>query len=174
MLWLRCLIVAALTMTGAFAQNGAAPGMHGGRPETKVPFGAIKHWSTLRIRLDRSGCYGTCPIYSVEIAGDGTVNYLGERFVAVTGGRTAHIDRKVVRALYRAFARADFFWTFDEYRGPVTDFPTFEVTLCFDGRSKRVVDYAGKSIGMPNEIAELEHAIDAAAGTEKWIKPGKP
>src|SRR5262249_8922020 len=36
--------------------------------------------------------------------------------------------------------------------------------------TKQVRDYAGRMIGMPNEIAQLESAVDAAAGTDKWVE----
>jgi hypothetical protein len=144
------------------------------RPAQKIAFPAIADWRTLKIRLERSGCFGTCPIYSVEITGDGTVNYLGERFVAVSGGQTTHISQKAVRDLYDAFVKADFFWTLDEYMGHVTDLPTYKVTLSFDGRTKRVVDYAGQMVGLPKAVADVEDAIDKTAGTEKWTRKNTP
>lgn len=33
---------------------------------------------TLTIQLERTGCYGTCPAYSVTIHGDGRVEYNGK------------------------------------------------------------------------------------------------
>ena len=147
---------------------GAASAAADSRPAVRTPFPAIADWSSLRIRLLRTPCLGRCPAYSVEINGDGTVVYEGEHFVARQGLHTAHIPDQAVRRLYDAFVKAEFFWTFDEYRSPVTDFPTYIVTLSFDGRSKTVVDYAGKLEGMPREIVDLEEAIDATAGTRQW------
>lgn len=162
MAWFRtiiCGVVAGFLAVAAAAADS--------RPAQRTPFPAITDWSTLRIRLLRTPCLGRCPAYSVEINGDGTVVYEGEHFVAQQGVR-ARISEVAVRRLYDAFVRAEFFWTFDEYRSPVTDFPTTIVTLSFDGRSKTVLDYAGTFEGMPKEIAELEDAIDAAAGTRQW------
>ena len=172
-------VFASVCLAGPLAHAAAVENITinrivGVRPGHKVPFPAIADWSTLRIRLERSACFGTCPIYSVEISGDGTVNYLGERFVKVTGGQTAHISRKAVRDLYAAFVKADFFWTKDSYEAPITDLPTYTVSISFDGRAKSVLDYAGKSQGLPKAVADLEDAIDKAAGTEKWIKGKTP
>lgn len=33
------------------------------------------------IQLERTMCFGECPVYKVEILSDGTVNYNGEMFV---------------------------------------------------------------------------------------------
>lgn len=161
-----CLVFLAATGVPALAKGD-------GRPPEKTPFPAISDWSTLKIRLERTPCFGTCPQYSVEISGDGTVTYMGLRFVAVTGVRTAQISKQALHNLYDAFAKAEFFWTFDEYAAPITDLPTYNVTLSFDGHSKTVEDYAGRHVGMPKEITELEDAIDAAAGTDRWIKGDK-
>jgi hypothetical protein len=139
------------------------------RPKVKVPFPPIADWNSLRISLERTPCYGTCPGYSVEIAGDGTVTYMGHHFVAEKGVRSAKIPQAAVRALFEAFVKADFFWSFDEYTAPITDLPTQVVSISFDGHSKSVLDYAGQHEGLPKAIADLEEAIDTAAGTGKWI-----
>jgi hypothetical protein len=139
------------------------------RPAVKVPFPQIKDWSSLRIRLERTTCYGWCPAYSVEIGGDGSVSWFGTRFVDAKGSRSSQVPQEKVRALYDAFVKADFFWTLDEYVAPITDLPTATVTISFDGYQKRVVDYAGGHVGMPKVIDDLEDAIDALAGTKEWV-----
>jgi ankyrin repeat protein len=139
------------------------------RPSSKVPFPAISDWSTLKIALARGPCLGDCPGYTVEIDGDGTVRYEGGLFTAVPGKHVTHIPVSAVRVLYDSFVKADFFWTFDEYRATITDNPTFLVTIAFDGNKKQVVDYAGLMVGMPEEVEKLEDAIDAAAATKKWV-----
>ncbi len=146
---------------------------NGGRPQKRVPFPEIRDWSSLRITLSRSVCFGACPAYTVEIDGDGTVCYHGEHYVAAVGDRTDHIDAARVRALFEQFRRADYFWTFDHYRAQVTDLPQFTTSISFDGNSKSVSDYAGRWIGMPEDVGDLERAIDDAAGTEKWVKGPK-
>jgi hypothetical protein len=144
------------------------------RPKQRVPFPPITDWSSLRITLERTPCYGTCPGYSVEIAGDGTVTYIGQHFVAENGVRTAKIPQSAVRSLYEAFVKAEFFWSFDEYRAPVTDLSTKLISISYDGHRKTVIDYAGEREGMPKAIAELEAAIDEAAGTTKWTGLDRP
>jgi hypothetical protein len=37
------------------------------------------------ISLERTACYGECPIYSVDLHGDGTAEYLGLRFMEKEG-----------------------------------------------------------------------------------------
>jgi hypothetical protein len=48
-----------------------------------------------RIRLERGGCYGTCPAYSVDIAASGEVTFSGRDYVLVRGThRRGSIQRR--------------------------------------------------------------------------------
>ena len=142
----------------------------GGRPSVRTPFPEIKNWNSLVIGLERSACYGTCPVYRVEIHGDGTVVFVGERFVAVTGESQERVPLSTVRQLFAQFRSADYFWSFDRYAANATDLPVYATSIAFDGQSKSIVDYAGRMIGMPSELIALEDDIDRAANTGKWIK----
>lgn len=157
---------------GSFSRGPIRKLPNGGRPAERTSFPAIKDWSTLSIRLERSGCFGTCPAYAVGVSGDGRVTYQGSRYVAVSGTHEAQIPAEAVRALYEKFVQSDFFWAFDSYKADVTDLPTYALTISFDGRSKTVVDYAGRAVGMPQPIADLEGSIDATAGAAKWVRGG--
>ncbi len=126
------------------------------------------------IRLQRTSCYGPCPVYTVTIDARGTVTYQGERFVRVVGRRTAQIDKSIVAALLARAERIRFFEMRDSYRvieNPdgtvmsVTDLPTQTVTVTANGRTKSVEDY----VAAPDSLAEFEREIDAAAGTNRWV-----
>lgn len=164
--WLSTFAVLILLV--AFAPAEAAG--YGEDPPTN----AIQDWSTLHITLSRSMCFGACPSYKVDIAGDGTVTWTGERNVAVIGTRTATIPKEDVAALYEAFVKADFMTLKDSYRAPITDLPEYRVGIRFDGHEKTVLDYMGQGAGMPAAVSDLEKLIDKTAGTEKWIKAAEP
>src|SRR5438128_1704045 len=68
------------------------------------------------IRLQRTSCFGPCPIYTVTIDARGTVTYDGERFVRVVGRRTAQINRSTVAALLARAEQTRFFQMRDAYR----------------------------------------------------------
>ena len=132
-------------------------------------FPPVKDWASLRITLERGVCLGSCPSYIVEIAGDGSVLYRGRACVAVKGEQRARIPSAAVRALVAKFRDVDFFTLRGRYAGQVTDHPTTTTAIAFDGSRKSVVDYVGLDAGMPRAVARLEDAIDAAAGTKRWI-----
>ena len=118
------------------------------------------------IKLERTACFGECPVYSVSIDAKGSVTYEGTRFVRVEGRQTDRISISRVAALVEAVDRARFFELDDKYRADVTDNPTTFVTVTRDGRLKRVEDYV---IG-PKSLRQLEEQIDETARTKRWIR----
>jgi len=126
------------------------------------------------IRLQRTSCYGPCPVYTVTIDARGGVTYDGERAVRVIGRRTAQIDPSIVTKLLSRAETIQFFHMRDAYRvieypdgtvTMVTDLPTTIVTVTVNGRTKRVEDY----MAAPDSFAAFERDIDAAAGTKRWV-----
>ena len=127
------------------------------------------------IKLERTECYGECPVYSVSIDARGNVTYEGTKFVWVLRRQTDRIQVSRVATLLATAERIGFFDLHDNYNtisNPdgtwtfLTDLPTAFVTVTRGGRSKRVRDY----LGAPEALKELEHLIDDTAGTKRWIR----
>jgi hypothetical protein len=136
----------------------------------KMPFPEPVDMRSVSMGLKRTICYGSCPDYEVTVAGDGTVRFTGNRFVAITGEHVAHIPADSVKELVEDFKNADFFSAKDKYTGNWTDNPTQTLSLTVNGRAKTVVDYVGTDAGLPLAIRNLEQQIDDAAGTARWVK----
>jgi len=139
-------------------------------PSTHIPFPTVEDWKSLVITLERTGCYGTCPSYKVEVHGDGTVLYTGKAFVAVSGKHTGRIPQSNVLQLLEAFRGADYFSLDDTYTWGITDQPTYITSIAFDSVHKSVVDYVGEHAGMPDVVRELEETIDQIVTIEKWVR----
>ena len=84
-------------------------------PQEHLPFPEIHDWNSLRITLNRSGCYGRCPAYEIEIHGDGTVLYEGKANVATKGKRTGKISHATLSDLVDVFRKADYFSLAEHY-----------------------------------------------------------
>jgi len=150
-----------------FGQNSSA--QLESHPNVNAAFPEIHDWNTLRITLSRTGCYGKCPTYEVEIHGDGTVLYDGKFNVAAKGKYTAKISHASSVELVDFFRRANYFSLSDRYVSGVTDNPAYETSISFDGVSKSVLDYVGQSVGMPATVSDVEAAIDRLSGASKWV-----
>ncbi len=125
------------------------------------------------ITLERTSCYGTCPVYRLTIYGDGRVVYEGQQFVPVTGRQTAQISPDEVRALVDEFYRIDYFSLKDRYMAhhgyEISDAQSAITSITIDGRSKEVWDRYDCG---PKKLEELEKRIDEVADTKRWVEGG--
>jgi len=92
--------------------------------------------------------------------------------VVALGEYTGKVEANVVRELAENFLAADFYSLHDEYRVPLTDLPTFILSIVIDGHRKTVVDYGGFWPVTPWAVRGLEKEVDRVAQTEPWIRGG--
>ncbi|HLQ13180.1 MAG TPA: DUF6438 domain-containing protein [Steroidobacteraceae bacterium] len=127
-----------------------------------------------QIRLRRSGCFGTCPIYGVELFGDGSAVYDGRGYVDVVGVHHFRVDPALVAGLI-ASAKAKDLWSLRPvYRSGVTDLATYEVMITLGDEVHTIEDYVGESVGMPHAVRVFEQEIDQAAQSDAWIHLAGP
>ncbi len=154
---------ALIGFLGVFALSACTTGA---APSTSAP---------ASITLTRTVCFGFCPAYTVTIAGDGQVTYVGRNFVNVIGEQHARISQEAVEALMQRFDAIGFDGLREEYRAAVTDLPTYTLVLERNGSRKTVVDYGGLSAGMPQGVRDLQNEVDRVAGVSRWtLRDGQP
>lgn len=152
-----------LTLLGALALAGCA---HAQQPAPAVD-GAV-------VTLERTACYGSCPIYSVRLSDDGTVRFVGERNVTMVGTAEGTVKPKRVRALARRFGAADYWKLADRYMPGeancpryAADLPTVITSITIAGKTKRVEHDHGCA-GVPPALLALEMAVDSVGKTARW------
>ena len=138
-------------------------------PKNHVTPPVLRPNSKITITLQRSGCFGRCPIYTVTVSTNG-IAFESQNFVKVAGRHTDPVHPDEVRKLAKAFIAADFYSMDSSYVASVTDNPTYVLSISIDGHEKQVNDYVGSWVGMPAIITELEDDVDAFARTDRWIK----
>jgi len=120
------------------------------------------------VTLERTACFGFCPIYKLTIFSDGKVVYEGKRFVKVTGTKTARISPAKARQLMMEFQRIQYFNLQDRYEGGHTDAPS-AITSFQMGRRFKTVHHYLASPNAPQKLTDLEAKIDAAVNVQQWI-----
>lgn len=131
---------------------------------------SINEINNITIRLQRNMCLGTCPVYSLEIFGNGTVVYNGERFVNVTGQQISNIPQEKVRKLVEEFYKINYYSFKDAYNEIVkTDQPTVSTSINMSGIYKSVFDNHGATA--PEGLRLLENKIDEITNSSKWVQP---
>lgn len=132
----------------------------------------VKGDSHVIIKLERSGCFGSCPSYSVAISTSG-IEFEGSGNVVAAGKHTDRVDADAVRKFAKRIVNADFYSMEESYSASVTDMPGYSLAVSIDGHSKAVSDYVGQWEGMPAVVTELEDEVDAMARTSRWIEGGE-
>ena len=120
------------------------------------------------ITLERTACFGTCPIYTISILENGDVIYKGQDFVEVKGQQTSQIDPKTVEAMVAAFEKAGYFDWHEAYDAQtVTDLPTIITSVTRNGETHRITRYVGDR-SAPLALPFLEQWIDAMTNSQLW------
>jgi len=152
----------------AASADGPSSGVDG--PAAVAPMSVAIDADT-RITLARSACFGSCPVYSLTIAGDGTVAYVGEAFVKVMGPASGQMSLSDVQALADQMLHADYFNLSVPVTCPAgiaTDASGATTSLTLGERTHTVQDYHGNACA-PAVLGELENAIDALADSQQWV-----
>jgi hypothetical protein len=130
------------------------------------------------ITLERTACFGTCPVYKLEIFADGKVVYEGKDFVKRKGKLQGRITKAAVQQLVREFNRINYFSLDDEYisEGPNcpewwTDSPSAVTSINWKGRKKTIRHYHGcRGAKVLDQLTALETKIDQLANTKRWVE----
>ncbi|MFL6282250.1 MAG: DUF6438 domain-containing protein [Pyrinomonadaceae bacterium] len=175
----------AIALTcAAFASAGCGGvGATGGIPETATPAAAQAVPRDTVITLERTECFGTCPVYKVSVSADGTVTFDGKKNVEKKGVATGKINEAEVGRLVAGFEAVNYFSLRDAYTPRsgncpevATDLPSANTSITTGGKSKAVQHYHGCR-GSKEELeglTELENKIDEAADTRQWVGKSRP
>lgn len=127
------------------------------------------------IGLERTPCFGDCPVYSVVIKSDGTFRYVGEENVARKGTHTGEISTWDFNQLAEFIVESGYMNLETNYDAPITDLPATYTTVVLNGKRKLVRNYGGLG---PVRLWMLEQAIDSTLNQAQWgpqpEKNGRP
>lgn len=108
------------------------------------------------IKLQRSGCYGTCPIYNVTIYGNGIVKYEGKKYVDRIGMYIGHIEPEVFTEIMAMSKEYGFMDMDSIYSASITDLPSSQITLLHNQKTKSVRE-DGEG---PKELIRFQRYLD--------------
>ena len=124
------------------------------------------------IRLERLGCFGTCPIYSLELTrgsgyGAGRAEYTGENYVDEIGSFAGEIDIFSYGYLCQLLDELGFAGMAEDYAAPWTDDSTVVLQATTAEGTHRVQDYGRQG---PPALFALQLSIDATADRIEWTE----
>ncbi len=122
--------------------------------------------NSLLISLEKTRCFGTCPVFTLEIYDDGAAILRGEENIHKIGEFRAALSKKQVKELVKEF-RAKGFFTFEEnYTSSASDLPTTYLSFTDKGITKKITDYDQA----PDALRELEAKVESYIGILTWRK----
>jgi hypothetical protein len=124
--------------------------------------------TTLLATLERTGCYGECPVYRLTVSTDGSVVYVGTRWVKVLGRREYKLSQTQLGDLESAFERANFMSLRDYDHVESTDDDWAHVSFQWGARLKRVRHYHGDN-GAPPALSALEDELDRITDSGQFV-----
>jgi hypothetical protein len=151
---------------------GCAPRTAGAPPEDRQV--QTNSSQTHAIVLERTPCFGSCPVYTVAVSPDGEVSYEGRANVKQLGTATSRIPKARVDSLLNELDRAGYFGFANGYVQSepacgryATDSPSAKTTVTYRGRTKTIMhDYGCGSV--PGALVVLERRIDEVLGSSRW------
>ena len=129
--------------------------------------------SSVSIEMSRGPCFGSCPIYSLTLHGDGLVEYRGTRFVRVKEKQTAQISMEQLMQVLRDLDRMRFFAVEDRAFQWCFDSSSASISVSVDGRQKRVTTdncNVGGEDGTKARFLQMADEIDTITGSEQWVQ----
>lgn len=120
----------------------------------------------LLVAIERTPCFGRCPIYRAELFDDGTLVFDGRRFTAMEGRHEAKLSKERVDGIVARVSESDFAKWKDSYEDHnVTDMPSVHLTF----REKTIRHYHGDR-SAPEGLKTLEEAVDTLLGIQGWVR----
>ena len=133
--------------------------------------------SDVLVKLERTACYGECPIYTVAVKKNGEVQYEGHDYVSVSGTRTAILSKESVTLIESELIRSKFIKMKSKHHSgswgcfmSATDSSYIIIEGSIKNKRKAVSTYTGCDSDQVNAVIKLANYIDKIAETSKWVE----
>lgn len=122
------------------------------------------------ITLQRTPCFGSCPVFSLVIFSDGHVLFDGEHFVSEKGKHSWTIDAETISALNEAIWKHGYFTMIEKAEAvEITCLPTCITTVLMDDGAYREINHDYGCNKFPKKLDAFENKIERIVGAKKYI-----
>lgn len=131
-----------------------------------VPLLPPDHSNDVIVSLERTPCFGPCPVYSVTLFENGNVIYEGKQYVENIGIYQYQIPVSDAKKIIDKFYEINYFSLNDKYEINVTDHSTVITSFRNESYEKTVSNYADAG---PSRLHELEIMLDDLTDAKSMI-----
>jgi uncharacterized protein DUF6438 len=120
------------------------------------------------VGIERLGCLGRCPIYTLIVKNDGSFRYTGGAYVERKGKFTGRIRMWRWLLVVQYIRDMDYFSLDERYQVSSTDGDTVFTTVLRGDRRKTISNYSSAG---PIRLAALQELIDGLLSNAEWDTP---
>ena len=124
--------------------------------QSKAELDQIQTEPQMLASINRTACFGQCPMYKTTFFDNGEVRYVGKRFVENIGTYKALISAEQVEEIAAKIKEFDYYSLDSLYPTPISDFPSCITEVNLDGNYKRVVNRQNP----PRNLKAFERYLD--------------
>lgn len=136
--------------------------------EHQIIFQDVQPGDSLFASIERSFCFGKCPVYTLHIYNSGYAVYNGTANVNLMGRHTSNLTREQMIFLVDKANEINYFELKDVYDNEgVTDLPSATTSIVINGQRKSVK----RRFDYPQSILTFEAAFDDIVKRMRW-NPG--
>jgi predicted nucleic acid-binding Zn finger protein len=119
------------------------------------------------VQIERTACFGTCPIFVMNINNKGEVDYKGIKFVKNEGHFTKRLPDATFKAIVEQVQNSKIWELNDSYDNQgISDLPSLIFSATSAGKQKKILC----RYGCPAEITTLVRSIEGLVGEEGYTK----
>ena len=122
------------------------------------------------IGIEHSGCFGSCPIYTLIVKSDGTFRYNGAKYVERKGEFKGTIQVWHFQQVAQFIRDSGYMELEDWYTRGLTDSATTYTLVVMGGKRKTVSNYANSG---PSKLWAIEELIDGLMAKAQWARSQK-
>ena len=104
------------------------------------------------ISLEKTACFGRCPVFKIIIYNNGEALYNGLKFVKKVGEHDLKVSKREIDKILSKAKKIGFNNLKNEYSERITDLPTTYIMI----NNKKIKDY----YGAPSKLKDLEKMIE--------------
>ena len=124
-----------------------------------------KEYSVI-LEIETTSCYGTCPVYTMQIYSNGSAILLGKEHMRNIGKFSSNIEKERLNKLIKSFEASSFFEFNNAYNSKFKDLPTKYISYHKDGLTKKILAYDN----IPKELQKLIVQLEALVKELNWEK----
>lgn len=116
------------------------------------------------LKMDRTACFGRCPVYTVELMSDGGVYYNGMKNTEFVGKREAHLTPQQMQKFFKQIAKYKLSTAQSTYKPISTDLPHMHLNFTLNGQLKAIRNAESG----PKFLSDIGKKVDSLLNTLSW------